>query len=47
MCASFGQLLHSSWEIPVLFSVITVVTGVQMHDNGCDLAKIDVDWVTK
>ena len=45
MCASFGQLLHSSWEIPVLFSVITIVTGVQMHDNSCDLTKTDVDWV--
>jgi len=47
MCASFGQLLHSSWEIPVLFSVITIVTGVQIGDNGCDLAKTDVDWFIK
>jgi len=43
MCASFGQLFHSSWEIPVLFSVITVVTEVQIDDDGCDLTKTDVD----
>ncbi len=42
-CASFGQLLHSSWEIPVLFTVITVVTGVQIDYIGCDSAKTDLD----
>ena len=43
-CASYGQLVHSSWEIPVLFTVITIVTGVQIDTVGIERVVFGTDY---